>query len=226
MRCALHAEWTKLRTLASPPWLLLGMMATTVAMSAGAASLMACESAGCGGDLTKVSRVGVELGQALVVILAVLVISGEYSSGMIRTSLVAVPRRLTVFAAKAGILTAVVATAGTVAVLGSLLAAWLIMPSHAELTEGRATAGSVLYLILIALLSLGIAVIVRDPATSIGAILGLLYLPPILGQTIANPRWQELLQQVAPTSATLGVTAGWSAAALTTGGLLLQTRDV
>lgn len=225
MRRALHAEWTKLRTVASPLWLLLGMIATTVVMSAGAASLMACESAGCGGDLTQINRLGVELGQALVVILAVLVIGGEYSTGMIRTSLVAVPRRLTVFAAKAGILTVVVATAGSLAVLGSLLAGRLILPNHAEPTEGRAIAGSVLYLILIALLSLGISVIVRDSATSIGAILGLLYLPPILGQTVADPRWQELLQQVAPTSATLGVTAGWSAAALTTGGLLLRTRD-
>ncbi|WP_433023114.1 ABC transporter permease [Kribbella sp. CA-294648] len=226
MRRALHAEWTKLRTVASPLWLLLGMIATTVAMAAGAASLMACESAGCGGDLTKVSRLGVELGQALVVILAVLVISGEYGTGMIRTSLMAVPRRLTVFAAKAGTLTAVVALAGTIAVLGSLLAGRLIMPGQAELTVGHATAGPVLYLILIALLSLGIAVIVRDSATSIGAILGLLYLPPILGQTIANPQWQQLLQQLAPTSATLGVTAGWSAAALAAGGLLLRTRDV
>jgi ABC-2 type transport system permease protein len=226
MRRALHAEWTKLRTVAGPLWLLLGMIATTVAMSAGAASLMACEFAGCSGGLTKTGRLGVELGQALVAILAVLVISGEYSSGMIRTSLIAVPRRLTVFAAKAGTLTAVVGLAGTIAVLGSLLVGRLILPGHPELTEGRATAGLVLYLMLIALLSLGIAVIVRDSATSIGAILGLLYLPPILSQTIANPHWQQLLQQLAPTTATLGATAGWSAAALTAGGLLLRTRDV
>ncbi|MEU4390027.1 ABC transporter permease [Kribbella sp. NPDC023855] len=226
MRRALHTEWTKLRTVAGPLWLLLGVIATTVAIGAGAASLMACESASGGGDLTKVSRLGVEVGQALVAILAVLVISGEYGSGMIRTSLIAVPRRLTVFASKAGILIAVVAAAGTIAVLGSLLVGRLILPGDPELTERRATAGLVLYLMLIALLSLGIAVIVREAATSIGAILGLLSLPPILGQTIANPHWQQLLQQLAPTTATLGATAGWSAAAITAGGLLLRTRDV
>jgi ABC-2 type transport system permease protein len=108
----------------------------------------------------------------------------------------------------------------------------------------RATGGSILYLILIALLSLGIAAIVRDSATSIGVILGLLYLLPILSQVIGNPHGQRLLQQIAPMSAGLaiqattnlhslplspwaglGVTAGWAAAALVAGGLLLRVRD-
>ena len=228
MSTALHAEWTKLRTVASPWWLVLGMIAATVALSAGASSVVSCESARCSGG-TKYSLVGVELGQALVAVLAVLVISSEYSSGMIRTSLTAVPRRATVFAAKAVTLTGVVAVAGTVAVLGSLLAGRLILPRQgftAAHGYPAATAGSVLYLILVALLSLGIAVVVRESATSIGIILGLLYLPPILAQVIGNPRWQLLVQQFAPTSGGLGVTAGWAAAALMSGVLLLRARDV
>jgi ABC-2 type transport system permease protein len=257
MRPALHAEWTKLRTVASPLWLLLGMIAATVALSAGATSVVTCTSAGCGGDMTKLSLIGVELGQALVAILAVLVISGEYSTGMIRTTLTAMPHRATVFAAKAITLTSVVAVAGTTAVLGSLLAGRLILPRHGftatrgypalSLADGptlRATAGSILYLTLIALLSLGIATIVRDSATSIGVILGLLYLLPILSQVIGNPHWQRLLQQIGPMSAGLaiqattdlhslplspwaglGVTAGWAAAALVAGGLLICKRD-
>jgi ABC-2 type transport system permease protein len=257
MRPALHAEWTKLRTVASPRWLLLGMIAATVVFSAGATSVVTCMSAGCGGDMTKLSLIGVELGQALAAILAVLVISGEYSSGMIRTTLTAMPRRATVFAAKAITLTGVVAVAGTTAVLGSLLAGRLILPRHGftatrgypalSLADGptlRATAGSILYLALIALLSLGIAAIVRDSATSIGVILGLLYLLPIISQVIGNPHWQRLLQQIAPMSAGLaiqattnlhslpvspwaglGVTTGWAAAALVAGGLLIRKRD-
>jgi ABC-2 type transport system permease protein len=216
-----------------------------------------CMSAGCGGDMTKLSLIGVELGQALAAILAVLVISGEYSSGMIRTTLTAMPRRATVFAAKAITLTGVVAVAGTTAVLGSLLAGRLILPRHGftatrgypalSLADGptlRATAGSILYLALIALLSLGIAAIVRDSATSIGLILGLLYLLPVISQVIGNPHWQRLLQQIAPMSAGLaiqattnlhslpvspwaglGVTTGWAAAALVAGGLLIRKRD-
>ncbi len=257
MRPALHAEWTKLRTVTSPRWLLLGMIAATVALSAGATSVVTCTSAGCGGDMTRLSLIGVELGQALVAILAVLVISGEYRSGMIRTTLAAMPRRATVFAAKAITLTGVVAAAGSIAVLGSLLAGRFILPRNGftaahgypdlSLADGatlRATAGSILYLTLIALLSLGIAAIVRDSATSIGVILGLLYLLPIVSQVIGNPHGQRLLQQIGPMSAGLGiqatthlhslplspwaglgVTAGWAAAALMAGGLLLRIRD-
>jgi ABC-2 type transport system permease protein len=238
-------------------WLLLGMIAATVALSAGATSVVTCTSAGCGGDMTKLSLTGVYIGQALVAILAVLVISGEYSSGMIRTTLTAVPRRATVFAAKAITLTGVVAVAGTTAVLGSLLAGRLILPRHGftaargypalSLADGptlRATAGSILYLTLIALLSLGIAAIVRDSATSIGVVLGLLYLLPILSQVIGDSNWQRLLQQIGPMSAGLaiqattnlhslplrpwaglGVTAGWGAAAFVAGGLLIRRRD-
>jgi len=257
MRPALHAEWTKLRTVAGPRWLLLGLVAATVALSAAATSVVTCTSAGCGGDLTRLSLIGVLLGQAPAVILAVLVISGEYSSGMIRTTLTAMPPRATAFAAKAGTLAGVVAVAGTAAVLGSLLAGRILLPRHGftaarghpalSLTDGptlRATAGSILYLTLVALLSLGIAAVVRDSATSIGVVLGLLYLPPVLAQVIGDPHWQRLLQQIAPMSAGLaiqattdlhglplrpwaglGVTAGWAAAALMAGGLVLRVRD-
>jgi ABC-2 type transport system permease protein len=253
MRPALHAEWTKLRTVAGPVWLLLGMISATVTLSAGATSVVTCACAGCGADLTKTSLIGVMLGQALVVILAVLVISGEYSSGMIHTSLTAMPRRATAFAAKAVTLTGVVAVAGTTAVLGSLLAGRLMLPAacgHAALSlaDGptlRAAVGSVLYLTLIALLSLGIAAVVRNSATSIGVFLGLLYLLPVLSQVIRDPHWQRRLEQIAPMSAGLtvqattdlpslplspwaglGVTAGWAVAALVAGGLLLCVRDV
>ena len=257
MRLALHAEWTKIRTIASPLSLLLGTIAATVALSVAVTSVMTCGAAGCGDDTTKLSLTGVELSQALVAILAVLVISGEYSSGMIRTTLAAMPHRATVLAAKAVTLTGIVAAAGTVAVLGSLLAGRLILPGHGftaargypalSLADGptlRATVGSILYLALIALLSLGVATVVRDSATSIGVVLGLLYLFPILSQVIGNPHWQRLLQQIGPMSAGLaiqattdlrslpispwaglGVTAGWAAAALLAGGLLLRMRD-
>jgi ABC-2 type transport system permease protein len=257
MRLALHAEWTKLRTVAGPLWLLLGAIAATVALSVAVTSVMTCGAAGCDDDTTKLSLTGVELGQALVTILAVLVISGEYSSGMIRTTLAAMPHRATVLAAKAVTLTGIVAAAGTVAVLGSLLAGRLILPGHGftaargypalSLADGptlRAAVGSILYLALIALLSLGVATVVRDSATSIGVVLGLLYVVPILAQVIGNPHGQRLLQQIGPMSAGLavqattdlrslpvspwaglGVTAGWAAAALLAGGLLLCMRD-
>jgi ABC-2 type transport system permease protein len=257
MREALHAEWTKLRTSPGTIWLLLAVIALTVTVSVLATAAVTCPSGGCAVDPAKVSLTGIELGQAVVAILAVLAISNEYGTGMIRISLAAMPRRTTVLAAKAAILTGLVFTAGTIAVLASLLAGRLILPGHGftpahgypllSLGDGpvlRAAAGSVCYLALIALLSLGIATAVRDSATAIGIVLGLLYVFPIITQVVSDPHWRRHLQQIGPMSAGLavqatthlsslpigpwaglGVLAVWAAAALLAGGLLLQLRD-
>jgi len=257
MREALHVEWTKQRTAPGTLWLLLAVIALTAALSAAAAAAVTCPSAGCGQDPAKISLTGIEAGQAVVAVLAVLAISGEYSTGMIRTTLAAMPRRTTVLAAKAAILTGLVLTAGTIAVLGSVLAGRLILPGHGftpahgypplSLADGpvlRAAAGSVLYLALIALLSLGAATTVRDSAAAVGAALGLLYLFPIIAAVVTDPHWQRHLQQIGPMSAGLeiqattglrslpigpwaglGVLAAWAAAALLAGGLLLRLRD-
>ena len=256
MRDAVHAEWTKLRTAPGTIWLLLAVIALTVAVSAAAAAAVDCPAAGCGQDPAKVSLTGIALGQAVVAILAVLAISGEYSTGMIRTSLTATPRRPIVLAAKAAILTGIVVAAGTIAVLACLLAGRLILPGHGLtpahgypllfLADGptlRAAAGSVLYLALIALLSLGTATAVRDSAAAIGIVLGLLYAFPIIAQVVTDPHWQRHLQQIGPMTAGLaiqattdlrslpigpwaglGVLAAWAAAALLAGGLL-RLRD-
>ena len=108
----------------------------------------------------------------------------------------------------------------------------------------RAAAGSVLYLVLIALLSLGTATAVRDSAVAVGVMLGLLYLFPIIAAAVTDPHWQQHLEQIGPMSAGLaiqattglsslpigpwaglGVLAAWAAAALLAGGLLLRARD-
>ena len=73
------------------------------------------------------------LGQAVVAVAGVLAIGDEYSTGMIRLSLTAVPRRLTWFFAKAAVLTAPVLTGAALAVAGSGLAGWLILPAAASL---------------------------------------------------------------------------------------------
>ena len=257
MRQALHAEWTKLRTVPGTIWLLLAAIALTVALSAAAAAAAKCPSTGCSQDPAKISLTGIDLGQAIVAILAVLAISAEYSTGMIRTTLTAMPRRCIVLAAKAATVTGLVLAAATIGVLGSLLAGRLILPGtgftaahgHPPLSLGdgpvlRAAAGSVLYLALIALLSLGTATAIRDSATAIGMVLGLLYLFPIIIQAVTDPHWQRRLEQIAPMNAGfaiqattglrslplspwagLGVLAAWSAAALLTGGLVLRQRD-
>jgi ABC-2 type transport system permease protein len=258
LRHALHAEWTKLRTVSGPAWLLLGLVALTIAVSTAAAGATHCpQTLACPVDPTKLSLTGIQLGQAVAAILAVLMVSNEYSSGMMRVTLAAVPRREVVLAAKAVLLTALVLAAGAVAVLGSVLAGHLILPGHGFtaargfhpvwLSYGpalRAACGSVLYLGLIALLSLGVAVIVRDSAVSIGAVLALLYLFPVILSFTGDEHWQHRLERWAPTVAGLniqdttglrslaitpwsglGVLALWAAAALLAGGLVFRFRD-
>jgi ABC-2 type transport system permease protein len=165
---ALRAEWTKFRTVAGPSWLLAGVVAVTVAVGAAAASAARCKSATCGIDPATVSFTGIYPGQAVVAVAGVLAIGNEYSTGMIKLSLTAMPRRLTWFCAKATVLTAPVLAASALAVAGAALAGRLILPGHgftpahgyASLTSAtdiRAAAGAVVYLTLIALLSLGLA---------------------------------------------------------------------
>jgi ABC-2 type transport system permease protein len=252
---ALHAEWTKLRTVAGPFWLVAGTVALTVAVGAAAASAAQCQSATCAIDPAKVSFTGIYLGQAAVAVAGVLAIGNEYSTGMITLSLTAMPRRLTWFFAKAAVLTVPVLIASALAVAGSALAGLLILPGHgvtpangyASLTSGadiRAATGTILYLTLIALLSLGTAAAVRDSAAAIGLVLGLLYLFPIAASLISNEPLSRRLQQIGPLSAGLdvqatigvnslplppwqglGVVALWTAGALLLGAFALKSHD-
>jgi ABC-2 type transport system permease protein len=257
VRQALHAEWTKLRTVASTFWLLLAAAALTITVSAAAAAATRCPSGGCSDDPAKISLTGIYLGQAPIAITAVTVVSGEYSTGMIRLTLAATPRRCTVLAAKAAALTSLVLITGTIAVLGSLLAGRLILPGHGlgpahgypPISPGdgsmlRAAIGSVLYLVLIALLSLGTATALREAAAATGTVLALLYLLPIIAFATGNATLARHLQQIAPMTAGLaiqattdltslpispwaglGVLTAWTAGALLAGGLLLHRRD-
>ena len=253
----LHAEWTKLRTLASTGWLLLGAAVLTVAVSTAADAAATCSSGGCQVDSAKLSLTGVQAGQAIVAVLAVLAISNEYSTSMIRVTLTAMPRRVTVLAAKAALVAGLVLAAAAVAVLASVLAGRLILPGHGftathgypalSLVHGpilRAACGSVLYLTLIALLSLGVATAVRESAVAIGLVLGLLYVFPVVTSVIANQHWQRHLEQIGPMTAGLdiqatvnlsglpltpweglGVLALWAAGALIIGALMFRFRD-
>jgi ABC-2 type transport system permease protein len=256
--CALQAEWTKLRTVSGPAWQLVGAAGLTVAISAAAAGATHCPPGmTCAVDTTKLSLTGVQFGQSAIAILAVLMISNEYSTGMIRVTLAAMPARCAVLAAKAILVAALVLAASSVAVLGSVLAGHLILPGHGFtvargfhpvwLSYGptlRAACGSVLYLALISLLSLGTAAIVRDSAVAIGTVLALLYLFPVLLTFVGNTHWQHRLERWTPTVAGLtiqdtiglhrlpitpwaglGVLALWAVGALLAGGVAFRLRD-
>ena len=217
--CALRAEWTKLRTLSGTWWLLFAVIALTAAVGGAAAASVSCQAAGCGQDQARIALSGVDLSQAVVAILAVLAISGEYSSGMITTTLTAMPRRLSVLLAKAVVVAGLALAAGAVGVLACVLAGRLLLPGHGftpghgysplSLASGadlRAVAGSVLYLALIALLALGVATAVRDSAVAIGLVLGLVYLFPVIASAL-DPDWSRRLEQIGPMTAGLSIQA-------------------
>jgi ABC-2 type transport system permease protein len=256
---ALHAEWTKLRTMPGPGWLMAAVAALTIGVSAAADAATRCAAGqSCPVDSTRLTFTGVQFGQAVVAILAVLTITSEYTTGMIKVTLAAMPRRGLVLAAKATLVAGLVLVAGAVAALGSLLAGRLMLPGHGftaargfpalSLGDGpvlRATAGSVLYLVLIALLSLGVAALIRDAAVAMGLVLALLYLFPIIvAVTGADPAWQRHMEQIGPMEAGLsveattglrslplspwaglGVLAIWAATALLLGTLSFRLRD-
>lgn len=237
----LHAEWTKIRTVPGTAWLLAGIVALTVPLGALAAATMRAA-----GDPAKSALTGVALGQAVVVVLAVAAVSGEYGTGMIRTTFTALPRRLDVLAAKGFVVSGLVLAAGAVAVAGSVLAGRALLPEGLPLDGPvvRAAAGSVLYLALIALLAVGVAAVVRDAAAATGLVLGLLYLTPIITTLVADPDWYDRMRALSPMTAGLaiqatvdvaaepiapwsglGVLALWAAVALSGGALSLRLRD-
>ncbi len=262
---ALHAEWTKLRTLASTWWLLLAAAALTVVVSAAVAAAYRCSpgaGGGCapaatGADPAKISLTGVYLGQVIVALLAVLAVGGEYGTGMIRVTLAATPRRLTVLAAKTVVVTGWALVGGLASMAGWLLAGRLIRPGHglsaangylvpslANGTDLRAFGGSVLYLVLIAVLALGVTTAVRDSAVAIGLVLALLYLFTIVASVIPNRDLSRHLEQLAPMTTGLyiqatvgvaalpltpwqglGVLALWAIGALLLGAAVLRLRD-
>jgi ABC-2 type transport system permease protein len=257
----MHAEWTKLRTVRSTGWLVLAMVAaiiTVATMATGSIDTSHCPSpVECFEDTTKLSLTGVWLGQIAVVVLAVLAISGEYGDRMIQSTLTVNPRRVMVLMTKAAVVTVTVLIASTLGVLGSLLAGRILLPGNGfsaangypplSLGNGstaRAAAGTVLYLGLIALLSLGIGTAVRDTAGAIITVLALLYIVPIIAGLVADPQWHERLQKLAPMTAGLsiqattnldrlaigpwpglGVLAGWATGAMLLGLLLFKLRD-
>jgi ABC-2 type transport system permease protein len=251
-----RAEWAKALTIRSTLALLLLLVVSTAGAGIASASAAHCGYAGCGQDPGRITLLGVEAGQAIAAIAGVLAIGNEYSTGMIHVTLAATPQRVRVLTAKAIVLGALVLPAAAVAVISAALAGQFILPGRGftpahgyptlALTDGpmlRAVLGSVLYLTLVSLLSLGVTCIVRDAAAAMGVALGLLYLFPLLGPAF-GPGWGWHVLQIAPMMGGLdiqvtlgvhalpltpwqglGVVALWASGALLLGDLALQLRD-
>ncbi len=251
---ALHAEWIKLRTLRSTFWTLAGATVALVGFGllfcAIAASrwprLSAHERALF--NPAQTSLRGYFLAQLAVGVLGVLTVSGEYATGMIRSSFAAVPRRLPVLWAKAALYAAVVWALMSAAALGAFLGGQaLLSPRHAGLSLGdpgvpRVVLGTALYLTVVGLLGVAIGALVRNTAGGIAVVFGVLLILPVLAQALPDA-WYDRVDPYLPGTAGqsvmaldhvphtlqpwpgLGLFAVYALATLAAAAMLLRRRD-
>jgi ABC-2 type transport system permease protein len=190
----LRSEWIKFRSVRSTVWTLLAAAVATVGLGAAlcAAYVSRYDQLSLGErarfDPTAFNLRGLFLAQLAIGVLGVLVISSEYTTGMIRTSLAAVPQRRTIVAAKSLVFVAVAFVVGTASSFGAFFAGQSILASkHLNVGLGdpgvlRAVVGGGVYLALIGLLALALGTLLRRTAGAIAALFGLvLVLPPLLG---------------------------------------------
>ncbi|MFJ9180997.1 ABC transporter permease [Streptomyces sp. NPDC102360] len=243
----LHSEWHKLRTLRST-WVTL---AVACALVIGVGITMGATYDGDDSEIDTVVFVllGTQLSQICVAVLGILVTAGEYSTGMIRASLTAVPRRLPVLWSKAAVFAtlAFTLTFATNIVTFLLAQIWLSDTDKAlSLTDSGvlgALAGNAAAITLLSLVALGLGALLRSVPAGIGAFVGLvLILPEVLAMISADfvqdalryfpTKASASLGSMAQTGDSISPTAAlislclWAAAALITTALLLKRRDV
>jgi ABC-type transport system involved in multi-copper enzyme maturation permease subunit len=181
----MRSEWTKLRTQPSAWWALLSAVTLVVAFSIGYSLLRAARpphgAAVSSFDPASVSLAGVQLAQIAVGVLGVLLITSEYATGLIRTTLAAVPRRLPALWGKAAALTAAIVAVSLPATLAAFLAGQSILGrQHLSVPLSqpgvvRAVIGSALYLAVAGLLGLALGTLLRSTAGGIATLFGLLF---------------------------------------------------
>jgi len=250
----LKSESIKLWSLRSTYWSFSLVIAAALgiavlmafAMSAGTDPAVGAMGVDNTGMVVLVATAGLSLGQLIVAVLGVLSISGEYSSGMIKSTLTAVPNRLPALWAKVTVLFGFTFLVGLVSVVGSFLVALPILGAKditASLFDSAVLLpllGNVLFLALIAVLAIGIGTIVRSSAGGIATVLGiLLLLPTVVGLFSFLVEWVADImpflftaagsQMIAPTTMeswqAFLVVLAWVAVSLGTAALLLKRRD-
>ncbi len=186
----IKSEWTKLRTQPGALWSLLSAVILVVAFGILYSLLREARpphgAATASFDPVAVSQSGVQLAQIATGVLGVLLITSEYATGLIRTTLAAVPRRLPVLWGKATVLIVAVAAVSVPAAIAVFLAGQSILGrQHLSVSLGdpgvaRAVIGSALYLAVAGLLGLALGALLRSAAGGIAALFGVLFAVPIL----------------------------------------------
>ncbi|MCX4660037.1 ABC transporter permease subunit [Streptomyces uncialis] len=249
----IRSEWTKIRSVSSTVWTLglafvvtvaLGMLISTLAKN-DFDSLSPQDRLTF--DPTLVSFAGMSLGQLAMIVFGVLVVSNEYSTGMIRTSLAAVPQRGTFLFGKLAVATALALVVGLITSFVTFFLGQMILGRYrADLSDPgvlRAVIGGGLYMALIAMFSMGVAAMLRSPMLSLGilmpffflisAILGNVSATEKVGRFLPDQAGSKIMQVVQPLDddtpygpwGGLGIMVLWVAVALIGGYVLLKRRD-
>jgi ABC-2 type transport system permease protein len=191
----LASEWTKIRSVRSTVWTLLVFVVVTIGLCALFSWLTvthwngphaATRDSNVASDpVSFVLGAGIGLGQLATCVLGVLVITTEYSTGVIHSSLLAVPRRLWMLAAKSVVLAALMIVVTEVIVFCSFFVGSAILHSRVAVSLSdsdvtRAVVGAGLYLTVLGLFSLGIGGIMRHSAAAITTAIGVVFVLPIL----------------------------------------------
>lgn len=253
----LHAEWTKIRSVRSTAWSLAIMVIAAVGFNTlvvGLAiahwnSTSAATKHSYLADPTGFLAAALNFAQIPVCVLGVMVITSEYSTGMVRASMLAVPRRTPMLAAKAVVFAALTFIVGELVAFGSFLIAQAIIGHHlpeslGDLATTRAVFGMGLYLTVLGLLGLAIGALVRHTGAALTIVIGVVvvlanvarllsgtvgthiaaYLPTNAGLLITHAH-QAASDLLTPWQG-FGVLCLWAALLLGAAGYLLKRRDV
>ena len=254
----MRAEWTKIRSVRSTVWTLAAFIVVTIGITALLTWLTESHWTGPrAGDRDAsiladpvgfIMGAGVGLGQLAICVLGALVITSEYSTGVIRASLLAVPRRIPVLAAKAAVFAVLVLVVTEIVAFCSFFIGSAIVHAHVAVSlsdsgVARAVAGAGLYLTVLGLFALSIGTLIRHTAGAISAVIGIVLVLPILSGLLPG-NWGAHINAYLPEQAgTLiththevsgdllspwqgfGVLCLWAVLLFAAGAFLLQRRD-
>ena len=253
----LLSEWTKLRSVRSTIWSLILLVVLTLGITILITALTAANWNKAGASarvqlladpVSGILGAGVYFGQLTVIVLGVLVITSEYSTGAIRASLLAVPRRIPMLAAKGMVFAAIILVLGELVMFVSFFIGAALLHSHVPVSlsdpgVARAVVGGGLYLAVLGLFSMAIGSLVRHTAGSITGVIAFVivleplsslipgslgyhihdYLPTAAGRMIIET--VPSAHQVLSPWQGFGVFCLWTAVLLAAAGFLLRQRD-
>jgi ABC-2 type transport system permease protein len=210
----LLSEWTKIRSVRSTIWSLIIFVVVTIGFTGLITWLISANwsqarpeqrVATISDPVATILGTGLGFGQLAIAVLGVLVIASEYTTGMIRASLLAVPRRAPMLAAKGVVFAALVLAAGEVVAFCSFFLGAAILHSHAPVALSdpgvtRAVVGAGLYLSVLGLFSMAIGAIMRHTAGAVTTTIGVIFVLPIIAAFLPGS-WGQHIHDYLPSQA-------------------------